>query len=458
MRRPLLLLPTLLLGLCLLSPTARSEDAAKSKLLFEQTDSSPIVNLALVLKTGGAQDPEGLEGLTNFVGEMLLRGTRSKSKSDFERQLDELGGEIAVEVRAEALIIRCSVLNRKIEPFLALLKEAITEQSFSQKEIEKLRNELLSGLNDIKSRDGRLAQEVLPDFLFPDHPYGNFLMGTTKSLRAIKQKNIREHYQRMFSKNALTLVGSGPIAPTRMTSWLEELNERLTVSKTQFAKLPPVPIGAERRVILIDKPERTQTQVLIAQRGTLIHGEAFFPLYIGNFAFGGGSFSSRLMQEVRVKRGWSYGAGSSFRYGTRERSWTLSFMPKNQDTLPALKQVLHMLDELKADGVTEAEFTQAQSALANGAAFTSNTPEKRIENRVLEVTLDLPLGYMDTWKRGILETKRKAVNRELEKFISPQSYTILVLATKTPELLQGLEESTGVKQDQIKIVPYNAAL
>jgi len=446
------------LALTFLEPSvAQSSGIESSRLYFEKTDRSPIVNLALVLKSGGVQDPVEKQGLSNFVGEMLLRGTRVRSKAEFERKIDELGAEIAVEVRAEALIIRCAVLEKKIEPFLALLKEAITEQVFSAVEIEKLRSELLSGLNDMKARDGRLAQELLPHLLFPEHPYGHFLMGHQKSLKSIQKKDIQQHYQALFHRTAFTLVGNGPVTPARMEEWFRELNQKLPEAPQKQFVLSNPASASQRHVYIIDKPDRTQTQVIVAQKGALISSDAFFPLHVGNFAFGGGSFSSRLMQEIRVKRGWSYGAGSNFRFGTRERSWSLSLMPKTEDTVPALKHVLTMLDDLKMNGITESEFGQAQASLANGAAFTSNTPEKRIENRVLEITLDLPLGYMDTWKKRILETKLSNVKTELGKFIAPEGLTIVILATKTPELLAGIEAATGVKSDQIKVIRYDQA-
>jgi zinc protease len=454
--RSVTLIPALL---ALTLPLANQSSFADSSVVFERDAKAPIVNLALTLRDGAIHDPQDRKGLTNFVGEMLLRGTRHRTKKEFDQEMDRLGASLAVEVRAEAVILRGSVLSRKLTPFLALVSEAVTEQAFEEGEVTKLRNELLAGLAEQQGRDPKVASDLFTEFLFNEHPYGNPILGTIPDVQKVTRADVEAHYKRMFHKENLLLVGSGDAEEAQLNRWMEELTAKFPkASGDTSPSLSKPTLPQKRRVLFIDKPERTQCQILLGQSGIRFSDPSFFPLHIGNFIFGGGSFSSRLMQEIRVKRGWSYGASSNFRFGTQPRSWSISLMPKTTDAAAALKQTLQMVDELKQAGVTDAEFDQAKNSLVNGTAFMGNTQEKRLENEVLETTLNLPSGFMKTWQSEIRKVSRSQVNTALKDFIQPEEMTIVVLGTATPQFLEAIANASQVKKDEIKVIRYTDSL
>jgi zinc protease len=179
----------------------------------------------------------------------------------------------------------------------------------------------------------------------------------------------------------------------------------------------------------------------------------YFPLYVANHAFGGGSFSSRLMVEIRVKRGWSYGAGSNFRYGTQPRSWGLSLFPASLYTHLALGHTLKMVEELKDRGITQEEFDFAKQSLINNAGFSYNTPGKRVENILLERTLNLPDGFIKNSENEIRRVSLDQVNASLKKFLKPEDLQIVVLCT-AKDLKDKLAAAAGVRSDKVQIVDY----
>ena len=136
----------------------------------------------------------------------------------------------------------------------------------------------------------------------------------------------------------------------------------------------PVPKAVQQeKLLIVDKPGRTQTQITGGQIGVQMTDPSFFPLYLGNHAFGGGSFSARLMTEIRVKRGWSYGAYSYFKHSREPRSWQFYLFPAAKDTPAALELTLHLVKDVQEHGIKADEFDFAQQSLVNSAGFMYNT-------------------------------------------------------------------------------------
>ncbi len=452
----LLLFGSLIFSPIVLAGSEQPRAQTLNDVAFETDRTVPLVNLAIASRMGAVNDPAGLSGLTNIVGEMLLRGTKFLSKEEFDSRIDALGAQLEVEVRAEAVILRGAVLASKLDEFLELLDQAITQQVFEEKELKKLKSELLAGIAETRNRDSKLASEWFHHFLFRGHPYGNPILGRESDIKKITRADVRVHYGNVMNPAHMILIGSGDADPGKLAGWMSGIRSKLkSVAAAPLSKPLEIPAPSKgRRVLFIDKPERSQTQVLIGQTGITFQDPRFFALHAGNFIFGGGGFSSRLMKEIRVKRGWSYGAGSNFRFGTRPRSWGISLMPKTADTAAALKEAIRLADDIKNGGVTDEEFRLARSSLVNGSAFMANTPEKRVENKILEVTLGLPTGFMNSWQTELRKLDRRAIDGALNSFMAPADYSVVILGTATPSLLKSVADATGVQEQDIRIVKY----
>jgi zinc protease len=386
------------------------------------------------------------------MGEMLLRGTRTKTKEQIDLALDQMGAQLAVETRSEAVILRGSVLAAQLDAFLALLGEIITQPSFPEGEIRKLRAEITSGLLEEQGTDSRLLSRKFTNFLFRGHPYGKPILGTIKDVANLNRPKVLGHYDLLVRDVNLLIVGSGDAEVSKIEQW----SATLASARPGGEAIPIVakPENSDgRRLLLVDKPDRTQTQIRTGQIGVQLTDSNYFPLYLGNHAFGGGSFSARMMVEVRVKRGWSYGAYSSFRHGRQPRSWEYYIFPATKDTPAALEFTLKMLEDLKEKGVTDAEFEIAKTSLINSDGFRYNTPEKRVENTLLEKTLDLPQGFMTTYAKNLSKLSVSDVNRALRDFVRPDRVSIAVLGT-AKDLKLKLAKAAGIDESKIEVVPY----
>ncbi|MFZ9594501.1 MAG: M16 family metallopeptidase [Bdellovibrionia bacterium] len=455
---------TLLGYLCFLSATL----GHALEVDFEKNSNLPLVYLNVVLNHGSVKDPQGQMGLTNFMGEMLLRGTRSKNKAQIDQALDQWGAKLEVETRAEALIFRGAVLSSQLNPFLSLLRELLTEPSFPQLEIDKLKAEIIAGIQEEKGHDSSLATRSFTQFLFQDHPYGRSVLGRTPDIESMTREQVLAHHRALLKEDSLFILGSGDSPVEPIQAWAKTLGESLQkLLSTPTPQTPnttaslglTTPLGRPenaqtRRLLIIDKPDRTQTQIHIGQIGVKMTDPDFFSLYLGNHAFGGPSFSSTLMEEIRVKRGWSYGVSSQFRHGTEPRSWIVHLYPAQADAAAALKHSLQLISQLKEHGLTPQQFEFAQQSLIQSSGFTYNTPKKRVENKILEKTLKLPTGFMQSFASELRKLTLPQVNQALNHFLKPDQLAISVLAT-SKKLRAALIQASGVQPKEVKEVLFS---
>ena len=430
-----------------------SSRAYAVEVSVERDANLPLVYFNLATKAGSVTDPKGQSGLTNFMGEMLLRGTKSHTKEQLDLAIDQLGAHLEVETRAEAMIFRGAVLATKLDQFLDIVTEMLTQPSFAEVEIKKLKSEVTSGILEELGHDGSLDARWFSKFLFREHPYGKPTLGTTQDINNLTQAELQAHYDRLIRDKLLLVVATGDTTVDRIQSWANSLSAARPGAGETLAQIGPPQNAPNRRLLIVDKPDRTQTQINAGQIGVRMTDKDFFPLYLGNHAFGGGSFSARLMVEIRVKRGWSYGAESHFRQGREPRSWQIHLFPAAKDTPAALAYTLGMVNDLQQKGLTLAEFEFAKRSLVNSSGFMYNTSKRRVENKLLERTLDLPDGFMKTYGPELEKVTLDQVNSSLRTFLKPEKFAITIVAT-AKNLKIPLAKAAGMSEDQVQVVPY----
>jgi zinc protease len=436
------------------SPSSQALDIA-----FEKDSSLPIVYLNVAIKLGSVTDPAGQAGLTNFMGEMMMRGTKSKTKEQIDFALDQMGARLDVEARAEALIFRGAVLSSQLDSYLGLLNDILTQPTFPVVEIKKLQSEIVSALQEEQGHDASLAGRQFTHFLFQSHPYGKPIMGNIADIESLTATEISDHYRRLLQDKYLLVVGSGDTSESKISDWAKQVARqhpdlKLSDADEQILAKVEIPKNSDhRRVMIVDKPDRTQTQINLGQIGVRMDDPDYFPLHLGNYAFGGPSFSAILMVEIRVKRGWSYGANSNFRFGLQPRSWIAHFFPAEKDSAAALAESVRLISDLQEKGLTSEQFEFAKRSLVNSAGFMYNTPKKRVENKLLEKTLNLPDGYMQTFGPETEKVKLSEVNNSLKKFLKPGSLAISVLGT-AKNLKESVAKAAGIPVSEVLVVPY----
>jgi zinc protease len=434
--------------------SATAADLPPFDFVYERDQSVPLVNVGISFRKGSTADPQTLGGLTYLMTEMLLKGTKLRTKNQLELKMDELGSTIGMDVRAEFIVVRGSVLSANLAPFLDLLSEIVLTPSFPDREFIKLKQKTLSQIIAMKANDNSLARHHFNRFLFGDHPYGRSTVGTTSSLGRIRREHLVQHHREILSGDDMIVAGSGDAEAAVIYEWAKKMQQALP-RESRAVSVPPPPKATKPRLLVIDKADRTQAPLIAGHTGISFKDPDFFPLYLGNYAFGGPSFSARLSQEIRVKRGWSYGTGSRFQYGSVNREWSYTFSPANRDAPPALQLSLQMVRDLRDKGLTEKEFTFTRESIVNSAGFMYNTPDKRVENTLIERVFRLPPGFFRSYETETRKLTLEQVNQSLRRFLKPENIVVTTVGS-AKELSKPLADALGIPESEVVVNPFTA--
>jgi zinc protease len=364
--------------------------------LLEASHSVPLVSLVIALRCGSDSDPAGKSGLARIVMRMLRRGCHGMSAEQVDFLIDALGAEVAVDTSASSVAMHVQVIARNLDALVDLLANMLGSPTFMEEELERLKRETIAEIEDARDSDRVVAQKALQRTLFEGHAYGHNPGGTVESVRAIGPGDVNAFYRRYVVTGNVVIGVAGDVTAERIPSLVAKLMAGLPAGDPAPDLVSDPAMRSGRRLLVVDKPERTQTQILVATLGTSPHDEDHVPLYVANAVFGG-TFTSRLMREVRSKRGWSYGASSRTNVDRHRQAWTMWTFPSATDAAQCMTLILDLLDAWVTKGVTPREVAFIQRYLVRSHAFEVDTPQKRLHQALDVELLGLPPDYFTGW-------------------------------------------------------------
>lgn len=420
-------------------------------LFVESSDVLPLVDLEIAFPVGGLQDPAHKEGLAQLTGHLIRRGPRGLSQQRFEDALASLGARASIEVSMRSTRIRATVLRRNLEPLLSLVGRMVWRPALRERDFAKLLRQAQASLMARLDDDQTLGALRFRRALFGSHPYGRMLSGTEPSLGRITTERVRSFYRRHIANSEFVVGIAGDVTANEARSLVATHFPKLGSFQRQDAKLPPTRARRGRHVVIVDKPERMQTQLFIGTLGAHTRDPKLFPLIVSNTAFGG-TFSSPLMQEVRAVRGWSYGAYSRLLHSTRRDAWYMWTAPAAEYSADCAALQLELLERWVEDGIKRTDLTFAQRYLINSHCFDRDTPSKRLEAMIDVELLGIPRRYIDEHDRLIGAVTRAEASEATRARISPDDLTVVVVATAA-EVASSFEALPGVRS--VEIVPFD---
>lgn len=416
----------------------------KSNLILLPLKNDPIVHLDFALLNGSLRDPAGKEGLSSITLSMLLRGTKKKNSTEFHRQLDNLGAEIGFGKQKESMRLYASVLSENLEPLIDLIEELLTEPLFSIEEFNKVKALLRSGLLDELGSDDDIADRRFQEYILWGNAYGKMTSGSIESLEGISIEDIKAFHQKYFKGLDFIVGASGGFDKKFLEKRIRGLLNRLSGPSIGRLEAEAPQIAKGKSLILLDKPGRNQSQIIIGAPGINYSHKNYFALLLANHVFGGGSFSARLMSEVREKRGWSYGAYAFYRSGRKPLYFAMQTVPANKDTVPALQLMIKLFQDFAKKGITKEEFNFAKKSLLSQSAFLQDTNRKKLDNKVTEAVLGLPDKFYDKYRSRVKALTYAKVQRAIKTTVDPSRIFVLVLGT-LPDLKKDLRALKGFK-------------
>lgn len=419
-------------------------------LVAETRKSLPLVSLSLVFRGGTTQDPAGKEGLAALTARLLERGTKKRTRARIADEIESMGGSFAAHATRESIRLDAAVLSRSLDSLLDVLADVLLESAFAEDELEQAKDEMLAELALAREEDRDLGDQLFRHTIY-EGAHGRFAGGTEVSIPSLTRADVVERWRNGIVTGALIAGAAGDID-------LDALGKRLERHLPSLAKrvplAPPAPIARTIRgveALLVDKPERTQTQIFLGHTMFGHTDPAFLPFLVANHAFGG-MFTSRLMQEVRVKRGWSYGAHSRLELLRGQSLTGVWTFPSNDDTIACVRLLLDLIREFAAKGVSVAELDAAKGHLLNTLAFEVETPEQRVQRRIHEILLDLPADWTQTFVDGVERVSLDQANGAAARAVRQDMALVLVCTAET--FVEKLRELPEIRA--VDVVPFDA--
>ncbi len=396
-------------------------------MIVVESHGFPYAYLVANFYAGPAFDPEGKAGLCSMLNRMLLRGTKHHDRESLEEALEGLGTEVSTATQSHALSIGGAILKRNQNAFVDLLGEMLCEPTFPQEELEKVRREMLAELESSRDDDSFLARMWFRRTLFKGHVVGRGAMGTVESLNAITREDVCAHHELVHSKNNMLLGASGDTTEAELRERFEKALADMPEGKRLEWNFPKIEPLHGKKLVLIDKPERTQSQILVGHPSLQADDPDLLALHLAFTAFGG-TFTARLMQEVRVKRGWSYGAYARL-CGERVGGYTmLSAAPKTEDTAACVELLLNEYKRFASGDLTDEEIEFARGYLINTYPFSLETAAQRAAIRLRDALLGRPDDDIDTYIDRIKALKNDHVRERCAARLTPDDLACVVVS------------------------------
>jgi zinc protease len=422
-------------------------------LLLETSRELPLISISVALRTGAIEDPEGAEGAVRLLARLMRRSAGGRSAEENDQLVEGMGATLGAEVSASTVVFQGAVISRSLERFFDFLVDALARPSLPEEELARLVRETEAELTEALDDDRGLVRRWFRKRMFEGHPYARAAGGTLTGIRATTLPMLKELYRKLVVPENLVIALSGDVDDARAARLVARFTEALShgAAREDHTQDPTVKPG--RRLVFVDKPERTQTQILIGGLGTHPTDADHFPLAVANTAFGG-TFTARLMQEVRAKRGWSYGAYSSLPFDRRRQAFSLWTFPKAADAAACLALELEMLEAFCEKGLKPAELSWAKRYLVRSHAFSVDTAAKRIGMKLDTELYGLPDGYYGKYVDHLKAVTLEQANQAVKTRLSVENLLITVVGTESvvAEAVRGaiprLSSSDVVRYDQ----------
>jgi zinc protease len=354
---------------------------------------NPLIAMRFAFRGGAAQDPSGKDGLAYFVSGMMDEGAGELDAIAFQERLQTLAMRMDFDASRDVMLGNVQALTASRDEAFELLRLALTAPRFDRDAVDRVRAQILAGLKIDENNPQQVASLAWDRIAFQDHPYGRAIKGTAASIAAIGREDLQDYVGRVFARDQLLISVVGDIDAETLGRALDHvfggLPQRSSLAPVSDAKPPE---GPTRAVIEMDVP---QSVAQFGHRAFARKDPDFMAAYVLNYIIGGGGFSSRLMEEVREKRGLAYSVYSNifpYRHGA---VFVGNVATQNEAVGQSLQVIESELQRLAEEGPSAEELANAKSYLTGAYALRFESSSS-IANQLLWIQIeDLGIAYVD---------------------------------------------------------------
>ncbi len=398
-------------------------------VVLMEKHSVPVVQVNLLVNTGSAMDPRDQSGLASLAAAMMDEGAGTRSSLELADAIDFLGAHISSWAGQHTSGVNLHSPVSKIDAALALMADIAIRPTFPKEELERLRKERLTSLAQWHDQPGVIASVEFNQALYGSrHPYGVPSIGNEKSIRGFRIGDLQGFHKAYYNPKNATLIVVGDVTRSAIEKSLESVFASWTGGTTATVNWPDAAQVEKRVVYLVDKPGAAQSEIRIGRIGVTRLTEDYFPLIVMNTILGG-SFSSRLNQNLRETHGYSYGAGSYFDMRPLPGPFLAASAVQTDVTDKALTEFMKELNGILLT-IPDNELTRAKNYVALGYPDSFESVAQIAGMLGEMITYNLPEDYFNTYVGNVLAVTKEDVQRVAKTYIDPAKMVIVVVGDR----------------------------
>jgi len=418
-------------------PIEKLENYKGAKAYLVQTKALPMVDIEVSIDAGDRYDPVGKSGLADMTATLMNYGVqddkRMLSEAQIADEIADLGASIGLSVGGERAILRIRSLSRKDlrDRAVQLASAMLAAPTYDPNIVGREKQRTITSLLEAETKP-----EYVLDRRFKKMVYGNYPLAdspSVKSVGAITPTDLVQFHKQFYRSDRMIVSIVGDVDQTEANEIIRDLLKRIPQSGPVIAPLPefqrsPVEPLAQREVQI--PFDSQQAHIAMGMTAVARNNPDYFPLLVGNYVLGGGEFVSRLMNEVREKRGLAYSVSSYFAPGKDTGIFQAGLQTKNDQSSVALQVMSDTIAKFIADGPTTSELVAAKANLVNGYPLRIDNNRKLLDNVSSIAWNDLPLDTMEVWTKQVEAVTLDQVKSAFEKYLAMDRMKIVVLGAQ----------------------------
>lgn len=378
------------------------------QLVIVENHELPIVTMRMIIKAGSANNPEGKAGLANLTAGLLRQGTKTLKATEIADKIDFVGGNLGASANRDYTNISCSVLLKHFNVGFGLLADIVQNPKFDSSEFARELNQTIAGVVQGKDDPDNLCELGFNQALFGLNPYGQPSVGTEISLKTLSAVDVKKFYNDYYLPNNAILLVAGDVKPAVI---IKETQKAFGGWK-KGTVLPMNIIAASepkgRSVVLIEKPDATQSNIRFGHLGIVRNNPDYYPLMLMNYILGG-SFTSRLNAVVRVEKGLTYDIRTQNEWNVMPGAYYCNTYTPNESTMIAIQASLDVIKKMQSELVTDEEFNEAKNFYSGYYPGSLETADNFVTEIVKIKLYGLPVSYIEDFTKNINKVTKEQI-------------------------------------------------
>lgn len=397
-----------------------------ARVYFVEAHEIPMVSARVLFDAGSSRDGER-PGVAMLTSALLAEGADGLSADQISRGFDDLGANFGAGAGRDSSYVALQSLSNPelLGKAAANLRRVISAPDFPEVALERERGRLLTTIRHKQQAPGDIAADAFYAAIYGDHPYAHPPEGTGASVTAITRDDITGFYKQYYTAANAVVAIVGDLSRAQAGQLVDDLLANLPRGERAPA-LPEVPALTEAKTIRIEHPS-TQMHILMGQPGIQRDDPDLFPLYVGNNILGGGGFTTRLMEEIREKRGFSYSTYSYFMPMRRPGPFIAGLQTQNNQAEEARTLLAQQVEEFVKNGPTAKELDDTQKNITGGFPLRIDSNKDILEYLAMIGFYELPLDYLEKYTHKVLDVTVQGVQASFQRKLAPEKMvTVLV--------------------------------